>query len=151
MLSRLDQRLSLLSGADRLAAARQQSLAATVDWSYQLLTGAEQRVFRHLSAFPSLFTLEGAEAVAGPGTGPAVLRLVDCSLLVPPSSGRDGRSRYLMLDTLRAYGANQLADAGEQPAAQAALARYALHRGGEGGRRHADQQGGTTGGPLAGQ
>ncbi|HEX3750686.1 MAG TPA: LuxR C-terminal-related transcriptional regulator [Streptosporangiaceae bacterium] len=127
LLSRLDQRLSLLSGADRLAAARQQSLVATVDWSYQLLSQAEQRVFRHLSAFPGLFTLEGAEAVAGPGAGPAVLRLVDCSLLVPPSSGRDGRSRYMMLDTLRAYGAGQLADAGEQPAARAALARYALH------------------------
>ena len=60
LLDRLDARLSLLIGADRLAAARHQSLAATVDWSYQLLTEAEQRVFRQLSVFPGPFTLEGA-------------------------------------------------------------------------------------------
>jgi predicted ATPase/DNA-binding CsgD family transcriptional regulator len=126
LLDRLDERLSLLAGADRLAPARHQSLAATVDWSYQLLTGAEQRVFRQLSVFPGPFTLEGAEAVAGPGTGAAVLRLVDCSLVAPPSAGPDGRSRYLLLDTLRDYGAGQLDSAGEQPAARAALARYAV-------------------------
>jgi non-specific serine/threonine protein kinase len=126
LLSRLDQRLSLLSGADRLAATRQQSLVATVDWSYQLLSRSEQWVFRQLSVFPGPFTLDAAEAVAGPGTGPIVLRLVDCSLLAPPSAGADGRSRYLMLDTLRAYGVQRLADADEQAAARTALARYAL-------------------------
>ncbi len=126
LVQRLDERLSLLFGADRLAAARHQSLAATVEWSYQLLGGVEQRVFRQLSVFPGAFTLEGAEAVAGPGSGPTVLRLTDCSLLVPPSTGRDGRSRYLMLDTLRAYAASQLAETDEPPAAQAALTRYAL-------------------------
>jgi predicted ATPase/DNA-binding CsgD family transcriptional regulator len=126
LLDHLDERLSLLTGADRLAAARHQSLAATVHWSYQLLTGTEQRVFRQLSVFPGPFTLDGAEAVAGPGTGAAVLRLVDCSLVAPPSAGPDGRSRYLLLDTLRAYGDGQLDDAGEQFAARAALARYAV-------------------------
>jgi predicted ATPase/DNA-binding CsgD family transcriptional regulator len=126
LLERLDERLSLLIGADRLAAARHRSLAATVDWSYQLLSGAEQRVFRQISVFPGPFTLEGAEAVAGPAAGPAVLHLVDCSLLTPPSAGADGRSRYLMLDTLRAYGAGRLDEADEQPAARAALARYAV-------------------------
>jgi predicted ATPase/DNA-binding CsgD family transcriptional regulator len=126
LLARLGERLSLLSGANRLATNRHRSLAATVDWSYQLLSGAEQRVFRQLSAFPGPFTLEGAEAVAGPGSGPAVLRLVDCSLVVPPSTGKDGRSRYLMLDTLRAYGIGQLAGAGEQSSAQTALAWYAV-------------------------
>jgi predicted ATPase/DNA-binding CsgD family transcriptional regulator len=126
LLDRLDARLSLLTGADRRAAARHQSLAAMVDWSYQLLTEAEQRVFRRLSVFPGPFTLEGAEAVAGPGAGVAVLRLVDCSLVAPPSAGPDGRSRYLLLDTLRAYGAGQLPGTGELPAARAALARYAL-------------------------
>ena len=55
-----------------------------------------------------------------------VLRLVDCSLLVPPRPGPDGRSRYAMLETLRAYGAGLLAGAGEQDQAQAALARYAV-------------------------
>ena len=64
--------------------------------------------------------------MAGPGAGPAVLHLVDCSLLVPPRAGPDGRSRYVMLETLRAYGAGLLAEAGEQDGAAAALAGYAL-------------------------
>jgi hypothetical protein len=58
-----------------------------------------------VSVFPGPFTLEAAEAVAGTDAGLAVLRLVDCSLLVPPRTGADGRSRYVMLETLRAYGA----------------------------------------------
>ena len=55
-----------------------------------------------------------------------MLHLVDCSLLTPPQTGADGRSRYVMLETLRAYGAGLLADAGELDATAAALARYAL-------------------------
>ena len=65
-----------------------------------------------MSVFPGPFTLEAAEAVAGTGAGRAVLRLVDCSLLVPPQTGADGRLRYVMLETLRAYGAQLLAEAG---------------------------------------
>jgi DNA-binding CsgD family transcriptional regulator len=83
-------------------------------------------VFRAVSVFPGPFTLEGAEAVAGPGAGPIVLRLVDCSLLVPPRAGPDGRPRYVMLETLRAYAAGLLAETGEQDQAAAALAGYAL-------------------------
>ena len=97
-----------------------------MDWSYQLLEERERRVFRAVSVFPAGFTLEAAEAVAGPGAGPAVLRLVDCSLLTPPRAGPDGRSRYVMLETLRAYGAGLLAETGEQEQAAAALAGYAL-------------------------
>ena len=83
-------------------------------------------MFRGVSVFPGPFTLEAAEAVAGAGAGPAVLHLVDCSLLVPPRPGPDGRSRYAMLETLRAYGNRLLAQAGEQDAAAAALAGWAL-------------------------
>ena len=126
LLDRLDERFGLLAGGDRLAAARHRSLAATVEWSYQLLSEQEQRVFRQVSVFPAPFTLEGAQAVAGAAAGPVTLRLVDCSLLAPPRTGPDGRARYLMLDTLRGYGAGRLADCGERPAAAAALARYAL-------------------------
>ena len=79
-----------------------------------------------MSVFPGPFTLEGAEAVAGAGAGPAVLHLVDCSLLVLPMVGPDGRSRYVMLETLRAYGARLLAEAGEADAVGAALGGYAL-------------------------
>jgi predicted ATPase/DNA-binding CsgD family transcriptional regulator len=126
LLDRIDDRFTLLEAGDRLAAARQRSLAATVEWSYRLLDEREQRVFRAVSVFPGPFTLEGAEAVAGAGARSAVLHLVDCSLLVPPRVGLDGRSRYVMLETLRAYGAGLLAGAGEGDAVAAALAGYAV-------------------------
>jgi predicted ATPase/DNA-binding CsgD family transcriptional regulator len=125
LLDRLDDRFRLLAGADRAAAPRHRSLEATVDWSYQLLSELERQVFRLLSVFPASFTLEAAEAVAGAAAGPVVLHLVDCSLLAPPRSGPDGRVRYLMLETLRAFGAEWLADSGRSGAA-AALAGYAL-------------------------
>jgi DNA-binding CsgD family transcriptional regulator/tetratricopeptide (TPR) repeat protein len=102
-----------------------------VEWSYQLLEEHERRVFRALSVFPAGFTLEAAEAVAGPEAGPAVLHLVDCSLLVPPRAGPDGRYRYAMLETLRAYGAGLPAEAGEQDGAATALAGYTLRVAGE--------------------
>jgi predicted ATPase/DNA-binding CsgD family transcriptional regulator len=126
LLDRIDDRFGLLADGDRLADERQRSLAAAVRWSYQLLDDAERRVFRAVSAFPGPFTLEGAEAVAGPDARKAVLRLVDCSLLVPPRVEPDGRSRYVMLETLRAYGTGLLAEAGEDRAVAAALAAYAL-------------------------
>jgi DNA-binding CsgD family transcriptional regulator len=126
LLERIDDRFALLAGGDRLAADRQRSLAATVEWSYRLLEERERRVFRAVSVFPAGFTLEAAEAVAGAGAGPAVLRLVDCSLLSPPEAGPDGQSRYVMLETLRSYAAVLRAEAGEQDWAAAALAGYAL-------------------------
>ena len=127
LLERLDDRFALLAGGDRLAAPRLRSLAAAVDWSYRLLGEDERRVFRWLSVFPGPFSLEAAGAVAGPGSGPAVLHLVDCSLLTPPRAGPDGRVRYLMLETLRAFGLDRLDDqAGERAGAAAALTRYAL-------------------------
>ena len=126
LLDRIDDRFALLAGGDRTAPARQRSLAATVQWSYQLLDDDERRVFRAVAVFPGPFTLEAAEAVAGAGAGLVVLRLVDCSLLVPPRPGPDGRPRYVMLETLRAYGAGLLAEAGERDGTAAALAGYAL-------------------------
>ncbi len=126
LLDRIEDRFALLSAGDRTASARQRSLAATVEWSYQLLGDDERRAFRAVSVFPGPFTLEGAESVAGTDSGLAVLRLVDCSLLAPPRTGPDGRPRYLMLDTLRAYGVKLRDQAGEQDEAAAALAGYAL-------------------------
>jgi len=122
----LDDRFALLTAADRLAPGRQKSLAATVDWSYQLLGERERQVFRAVSVFPGPFTLEAAEAVAGPEAGKAMLHLVDCSLAVPPRADPDGRSRYALLETLRMYGRQLLTDADEQQWAEAALAGYAL-------------------------
>jgi predicted ATPase/DNA-binding CsgD family transcriptional regulator len=126
LLDRLGDRFDLLTAGDRLAVGRHRSLAATVEWSYQLLDERERRVFRAVSVFPAGFTLEAAEAVAGADAGLAVLHLVDCSLLVPPRVDPDGRSRYVMLETLRAYGDRLLTEAGEQGQAGAALAGHAL-------------------------
>ena len=81
--------------------------------------------------FPGPFTLDGAEMVAGPGARRAVPRLVDCSLLVPPRVGPDGRTRYAILETLRAYGAGLLAEAGEDDKVSAALAEYMAEMAGE--------------------
>src|SRR5262245_59200733 len=126
LLGRLDDRFGLLAGGDRRGEARHRSLAAAVDWSYRLLTGPQRRVFRAVSVFPGPFTLEGAEAVAGPDASLAVVRLVDCSLLAAPREGPDGRARYLMLETLRAFGAERLAEAGGRDTAAAAMAGFAL-------------------------
>ena len=126
LLANLDDRLGLLAGGDRTAAPRLRSLAAAVDWSYQLLSHDEQAVFRRLAVIPGPFTLAAAAAVAGPGAKAVVLHLVDCSLLTPPRPGPDGRARYLMLETLRAFGLDRLAETGEAPQTAAALARYAL-------------------------
>jgi predicted ATPase/DNA-binding CsgD family transcriptional regulator len=125
LADRIDDALRLLTGKDQLTEARHRSLAAVADWSYQLLAGPERRVFRRLAAFPGPFTLEAAEAVAGPDAGPIVLRLVDCSLVMPPRPGVDGRTRYTMLQTLRAYGLTRLREAGEEQDAAAALAAFA--------------------------
>jgi predicted ATPase/DNA-binding CsgD family transcriptional regulator len=125
-LSQLLDRFDLLSGGDRRAPARQQSLTATIDWSYQLLSEDIRRAFRQLAIFPGPFSLEAAEDVIGISAGPAVLHLVDCSLLTPPRLGPDGRSRYPLLETIRAFGRKLLAEAGEEQETAAALARYAL-------------------------
>jgi predicted ATPase/DNA-binding CsgD family transcriptional regulator len=126
LLDRLDDRFRLLVSAHRGAAARQRSLEATFYWSYQLLSASEQHVLRHLSVFPGPFTLDAAMAIAGSDAGPGVLHLVDCSLLTPPRTGPDGRSRYSMLETLRAYARDRLREAGEEHVAGAALASHVL-------------------------
>jgi predicted ATPase/DNA-binding CsgD family transcriptional regulator len=125
LADRIDDALRLLSSKDPLAAARHRSLAAVSDWSYQLLTEPERQVFRRLAVFPGPFTLEGAEAVAGPDAAPIVLRLVECSLLAPPRPGVDQRSRYSMLQILRSYALDRVREAGEEPAAAAAVAGFA--------------------------
>ena len=126
LLDRLRGSLGLLAGGDRFAVTRHSSLTAAVDWSYQLLSREEQRAFRALAAFPGPFTMAGAEAVAGLDVAPVVLRLVDCSMLVPPRTGSDGRSRYATLETLRAYAAERLAESGERERVMQRLAGYAV-------------------------
>jgi len=108
LASRLDQRFRLLTGGNRAALPRQQTLRATVDWSYQLLTDTQQRVFERLSVFASGWTLEAAEAVcAGDGVDAgdvldAVRQLVRKSLVLRIDV-RHGSERYGLQETLREY------------------------------------------------
>jgi predicted ATPase/DNA-binding SARP family transcriptional activator len=114
--SRLDQRFSLLTSGVRTAEARQQTLRATVDWSYTLLTTREQRVFHRLSIFRGGWTLTAAEdIVSDPDTQYGEVletlgSLVGRSMLfVEPGA----TTRYRMLETLRQYAAERLAESGE--------------------------------------
>jgi predicted ATPase/DNA-binding CsgD family transcriptional regulator len=126
LLDRLEESFGLLTDGYRTAPPRQRSLAAAVEWSYQLLDEPGRRAFRRLAVIPGPFTLDAAAAVAGAATEPVVLHLVDCSLLAPPRTGEDGRIRYLMLETLRAFGRDELTRHQELAQCDAALASYAL-------------------------
>jgi predicted ATPase/DNA-binding SARP family transcriptional activator len=112
---RLGDRFALLTAGPRTSEARHRTLRATLDWSYELLSGAERALLRRLSVFRGGWTLEAAEAVC-PGDGlergevlDLLFRLVDRSLVVPdPGSGR-----FRMLVTIRDYGWERLREAGE--------------------------------------
>jgi predicted ATPase/class 3 adenylate cyclase len=115
LLERIGSRLQLLRGGARDLPARQQTLRATIDWSYELLDPGEQRLFALLSIFPSS-TFEAVEEVAGGiqqpnGTGPAVFdglaSLLDKSLIRQVEQ-ETGEPRLLMLETIREYAAERL-------------------------------------------
>jgi predicted ATPase/DNA-binding CsgD family transcriptional regulator len=115
--ARLDRRLALLTSADRSVPARQQTLRATFDWSYELLSGTEQILLRRLSAFAS-WTLEMAEQICADDILPAadmvdlLTALADKSLVeVEPEVL--GQARYRLLETVREYAAERLALADE--------------------------------------
>jgi predicted ATPase/DNA-binding CsgD family transcriptional regulator len=124
---RLDRSLPLLTGGPRDSPIRQQTMRTTIAWSYQLLTDSEQRLFRRLSVFVGGFGLDAAEAVAAGDPGIAALdvitALVEKSLL-RQVTGPAGQARFLMLETIREYGLEQLAEAGEEQDARAAHAAY---------------------------
>jgi predicted ATPase/DNA-binding CsgD family transcriptional regulator len=115
--ARLDRRLALLTSADRSVPARQQTLRATFDWSYELLSGPEQILLRRLSAWAS-WSLEMAERICADDMLPAadmvdlLTTLADKSLVeVEPEVL--GQARYRLLETVREYAAERLAEAGE--------------------------------------
>jgi len=118
ILDRLEHRLDLLTGGPRDRPERQQTLRATIDWSYQLLEPVEQAVFRRLSVFVGGFTLEAAAAVAeaaGP-TDRDILDAVDGLVsrsLVRQTSTPSGEPRFALLETLREFGLERLSAAGE--------------------------------------
>src|SRR5439155_11823137 len=114
LAARLDQRFRLLTGGSRAALPRQQTLAALVGWSYDLLTEQEQALFNRLAIFVGGFTIEAAESVcSGEIVDPdavldLLLRLIEKSLVVA-EPGDDGAHRYRLLETLRQYAREQLA------------------------------------------
>ena len=126
---RLDQRFRLLTGGSRTALERQQTLRATVAWSYSLLTGAEQLLLRRLSVFAGSFGLDAAETVCGSGSldvldvAALLGSLVDKSLVVAEPAAT--ALRYRLLETIRLFAAERLAEAGEDEAAAVAAAHCA--------------------------
>jgi len=108
--------LRLLSGGTRGAHPRQQSLAATIDWSYHLLSEPEQELFTRLSVFAGGFDLEAAHGVCGvdgsieDDTLDLLTSLVDKSMV--SVRGGSNRTRYGVLETLRAYGRDRLLEKG---------------------------------------
>ncbi len=118
---RLDQRFRLLTGGSRSALPRQQTLRATVDWSYSLLNGPEKSLLPRLSAFVEGFDLDAAEAVCGFGeidvfdVTDLLGSLVDKSLVV--AEPVNGSIRYRLLETIRQFSVERLLDDGEDAAA----------------------------------
>ena len=110
--TRLDDRFRLLTGGSRTAVLRQQTLRATMDWSFDLLSEEEHALLRRLSVFAGGWTLEAAEAICS-GNGVAasdtldlLTQLVNKSLVIAETQG--GEARYRLLETVRQYGRDRL-------------------------------------------
>ncbi|HEX2272787.1 MAG TPA: BTAD domain-containing putative transcriptional regulator [Acidimicrobiales bacterium] len=137
--ARLDDRFALLTAGRRDAPPRQQTLRATLDWSHGLLTEGEATLFRRLSVFAGSFGLAAAEAVGAGGNlreedvFELLSRLVDRSLLAF-EPGAD--ARYRMLETVREYGRERLAEADEADEVRRRHAAYFLDVAEEAERLH---------------
>jgi len=126
LLARLDRRLDLLTGGARDLPARQRTLRDTIGWSYDLLSAAEQALFRRLGVFAGGCTIDAADAICiapdldlDPFTG--LMTLVDHSLLAHGEDA-DGEPTFWLLETVREYALDRLRAAGEETAI---LARHA--------------------------
>ena len=132
LLDRLEHRLALLTRGPRDLPARQQTLRATLQWSYDLLDAPEQRLFRQLAVFVGGCTLEVAEAICRePGESEITVldglnSLLDKNLLQRQSVRENEEPRFMMLETIREYGLESLAKSGELEAIRQAHAHYYL-------------------------
>jgi len=118
MLGRLERSLAVLTRGSADAPERQQTLRATIEWSHDLLQEDARLLLRRLSVFAGGFSLEAAEQAAG-GDLDALEELVDLSLLKAGDGGR-----FLMLETIREFAAERLAESGEEPAVKRAHAGF---------------------------
>lgn len=115
---RLDQRLTLLTSG-HARSGRHKTLRGAISWSHDLCTPAEQAMWARLSVFAGPFTMGAAEEVCADGPGDdqvmsTIIRLVDKSILVriDPADAGGQPTQYVMLDTIREFGAEKLAEAG---------------------------------------
>ncbi|UFS59750.1 AfsR/SARP family transcriptional regulator [Subtercola endophyticus] len=147
---RLTNRFALLTGGDRTAPERHQTLLAVIDWSWNLLGDAERQLLRRLSLFPDGFSEAAAEWVGGAlepagstrdarasgesntdltAADPPIADLLDAlvnqSLVAVTESELTGAMRYRMLETVREFGQMALVDAGEDTAVTVGMARWA--------------------------
>ena len=131
ILDRLQSRLYLLTGGALDLPERQQTLRNTIDWSHELLTDAEQTLFRRFAVFVGGGTLEAAEAVCNTGRDlgldlfDGLSSLVDKNL-IQRVDGPQAESRFAMLETIREYALERLAASGEEYATRRAHAAYCL-------------------------
>ena len=120
ILEGLHDRFRLLTGGARTAVRRQQTLRASVDWSHALLSEPERVLFRRLAVFLAGFDLDAAQAVAGGGDVERYQVLDQLTLLVDKSlvvaENASGRTRYRLLETVRQYALEKLAESGEADA-----------------------------------
>ena len=132
LAERLDDRFALLTGGSRTALPRHQTLRAVIDWSWNLLSEPERVLARRLAVFPGGATLAAAEQVCPDGplardnVLPALSGLVAKSILSAADGAGERGPRYRMLETVRAYGLERLAEAGEETAVRDAMAAYYL-------------------------
>jgi predicted ATPase/class 3 adenylate cyclase len=126
MLARLRLHQPITGRGQRDVSPRQQTLETTIDWSHELLDGDGKAAFRRLAAFVGPFTLEQADPILGAGDSLDVVEhLIDVGLLQPIHA--DGASQFRMLETIRAFGTDRLAEAGEEAEARDRHASWFLH------------------------
>jgi predicted ATPase/serine/threonine protein kinase len=131
LLTRLASRLQLLTGGARDLPQRQQTLRAAMDWSYDLLNPAEQKLLRRLSVFVGGCNLEGVEAVCDTKADldldllDGMASMVDKSLLQQVEQ-KSGESRFVMLETIREYALEKLRASNEDSPTRKAHAAYFL-------------------------
>jgi predicted ATPase/DNA-binding CsgD family transcriptional regulator len=116
LLTQLFDRFRLLKGGSRNAPERQQTMVATIDWSYRLLSEDEALLFRRLSVFRGGFTLESAQAVCGDGIAAGVLDLLTGLVrksMVVVDRAEGPRSRYRLFESQLVYAEDRLRETGE--------------------------------------
>jgi predicted ATPase len=131
LLARLQHRLAVLTDGPQDLPERQRTLRGTIEWSYRLLDLSEQLLFERLAVFAGGWDLDAAEAICNT-VGPLALKILDGlqalldKHLIQRSGGSGGETRFSMLETLREYALERLAQRGEAQAVEQAHARHYL-------------------------